>query len=34
MKDKTSNLIEEDFDLDEDGDDDLDFSALKLDDEE
>ncbi len=34
MKDKTSNLIEEDFDLDEDGDDDLDFSDLKLDDEE
>ncbi len=34
MKDQTGSLIEEDFDLDEDGEDDLDFSALKLDDEE
>lgn len=34
MKDQTSSLIEESFDLDEDGgDDDLDFSSLKLDEE-
>ncbi len=34
MKDQTSSLIEESFDLDEDGgDEDLDFSSLKLDEE-